>query len=120
MLGRFEIPLNSVVRLFPEDLKDFQDDRNLDERLRNEARYSSQQERMIKKVEEMKEEMTTLLPENLDYSKMIDINLECREKLASFRPGNIAAASRVPGVTPDVLVALLRYAKREGEFIEAR
>uniref|UniRef100_A0A7E4V9B7 Protein MTO1 homolog, mitochondrial n=1 Tax=Panagrellus redivivus TaxID=6233 RepID=A0A7E4V9B7_PANRE len=113
LLARHSVPLSAICDAFPSELGIFRADADLAERLHNESRYMSQQTRLNKRVNEMRLELTTLLPDDLDYSTLMDINLECREKLASFRPQNIAAASRVPGVTPDVLIALLRHAKRQ-------
>uniref|UniRef100_A0AC34FM05 Uncharacterized protein n=1 Tax=Panagrolaimus sp. ES5 TaxID=591445 RepID=A0AC34FM05_9BILA len=116
MLSRHNIALNELSKKFPSELGTFSDDDDLAQRLSSESRYATQQQRLIKKIDEMREELKAKLPDSLDYSKITEINLECREKLANYRPQNIAAASRVPGVTPDVLITLLRYAKRAHVF----
>jgi tRNA U34 5-carboxymethylaminomethyl modifying enzyme MnmG/GidA len=43
--------------------------------------------------------------------------MEYREKLAACRPQTLAAASRIPGMTPEVLVALLRYATKYNTMV---
>uniref|UniRef100_A0A914YFU5 Protein MTO1 homolog, mitochondrial n=1 Tax=Panagrolaimus superbus TaxID=310955 RepID=A0A914YFU5_9BILA len=117
MLSRHNIALNELAKKFPSELGAFSDDDDLAYRISSESRYAIEHRRLIKKVDEMREELKAKLPDSLDYSKITEINLECREKLANYRPQNIAAASRVPGVTPDVLITLLRYAKRAPVFI---
>ena len=38
--------------------------------------------------------------------------MDARVKLAEARPSSIAAASRIPGMTPAAIVFLLRHVKR--------
>ena len=54
-----------------------------------------------------------LLPPNLDYGA-IQLSGEDREKLAGSRPPNLAAAQRIPGVTPAALLLLLQHVRRRG------
>lgn len=52
------------------------------------------------------------LPENLDYAAVGSLSNEVRAKLEQARPATLGAASRIPGVTPAAIVALLRHVKR--------
>ncbi|CAL5222835.1 g5259 [Coccomyxa viridis] len=54
-----------------------------------------------------------LLPPDLDYSA-IQLSGEDREKLGAARPTNLAAAQRIPGVTPAALLSLLQHVRRRG------
>ncbi len=52
------------------------------------------------------------LPSDFDYDGISGLSNELKEKLRLRRPANIAAAGRVPGVTPAALSLLLVHAKR--------
>ncbi|ERL86273.1 hypothetical protein D910_03682 [Dendroctonus ponderosae] len=53
-----------------------------------------------------------MLPEDLNYnSESLSLSMEEREKLLAVQPQTIAAASRIPGVTPSSILRLLRYVK---------
>ena len=53
-----------------------------------------------------------MLPPDLDYRRVGSLSAEIREKLARARPATLGAASRIPGVTPAALTALLRHVRR--------
>lgn len=52
------------------------------------------------------------IPAGFDYSRVGSLSNEVRAKLEQTRPATLGAASRIPGVTPAAVVALLRYVKR--------
>ncbi len=52
-----------------------------------------------------------LLPADLDYGAL-QLSGEDSEKLAAARPPNLAAAQRIPGVTPAALLLLLQHVRR--------
>ena len=49
------------------------------------------------------------LPAEIDYSGIDGLRLEAREKLERVRPENIGQASRISGVNPADISALLIY-----------
>jgi len=49
------------------------------------------------------------IPLDLDYDLLAALSTEMREKLKSGRPVTIGAASRIPGVTPAAVAAVLTY-----------
>jgi tRNA uridine 5-carboxymethylaminomethyl modification enzyme len=54
------------------------------------------------------------LPADLDYTGIGSLSTEVRQKLAAARPASLAAAARIPGVTPAAISALLGHVKRRG------
>ncbi|HLG90277.1 MAG TPA: tRNA uridine-5-carboxymethylaminomethyl(34) synthesis enzyme MnmG [Alphaproteobacteria bacterium] len=58
-----------------------------------------------------RDESLDLLPD-IDYAAIGGLSTEVRQALTRARPQTLGAASRIPGVTPAALAALLRYVKR--------
>jgi tRNA uridine 5-carboxymethylaminomethyl modification enzyme len=52
------------------------------------------------------------LPESIDYSLINGLRIEAQLKLARSRPRTLGEASRLSGVTPSDIAALLVYAAR--------
>jgi tRNA uridine 5-carboxymethylaminomethyl modification enzyme len=52
------------------------------------------------------------LPADLDYAAVGGLSAECRAKLAAIRPASLGQASRISGMTPAALSALLRHVRR--------
>ncbi len=52
------------------------------------------------------------LPADLDYDTVGGLSTEVREKLKAGRPATLGAASRLAGVTPAALSALLAHVRR--------
>ncbi|XGW12487.1 hypothetical protein V3C99_013299 [Haemonchus contortus] len=114
MLYRHNIPLEDLKAALPDQLGHCLPDKlgNLETRLKYEASYEVAQKRMKNRMKEIDQESSSLIPEDIDYSKLQGLSAECWEKLDRARPLNLAAASRVPGVKPEAIVAILRYLKR--------
>ncbi len=53
------------------------------------------------------------LPPSLDYSKIAGLSNEIRQKLTERKPSSLADASKVPGITPAALTAILFHVKRK-------
>ena len=69
---------------------------------------------VAKKIAEIKRDEKLDIPTDLDYFNVQALNLsvEEREKLDLARPSTIAAASRIPGVTPSAVLNLLKFVKK--------
>ncbi|WKX94251.1 hypothetical protein Q1695_011477 [Nippostrongylus brasiliensis] len=114
MLYRHNISLKKLKETFPERLANSlsNDLDSLEKRIKCEGSYEGAVERMKIKMKEVDQESSSLIPEDIDYSKLKGLSVECWEKLDRARPLNLAAASRVPGVKPEAIIAILRYLKQ--------
>lgn len=70
----------------------------------------------IEKEKEIAEKMTQLdhikISPDTDYFSFASLSLEAREKLSRVKPLNLGQASRVSGVSPSDIVALMIYLKK--------
>jgi len=77
-----------------------------------EIKYSS----YIQKEEELVKHLSNLdsikLPEDLDYQNIQSLSKEAREKLSKLRPVNMGQASRVSGVSPADITALMIFLRQ--------
>jgi tRNA uridine 5-carboxymethylaminomethyl modification enzyme len=85
-------------------------------RIETEVKYEGYIKRQIRQAEKAKREENCLIPENVDYSKLINLSLEAREKLAKIRPLNLGQAARISGVNPadiSILTVFLEKIKNQ-------
>lgn len=80
--------------------------------IETEGLYASYLERQERDIDAFRRDEQLTLPEGLDYETIGGLSNEARQKLTSARPETLGAASRISGVTPAALVALLRHVKR--------
>lgn len=71
--------------------------------------YISREEDMAMKLSRLEE---VSIPEDLDYTKLLSISSEAREKFRSIQPRTIGQASRISGVSPSDISVLLIYLGR--------
>ena len=77
-------------------------------------KLEEQQVERFKKLEEKK------LSEDIDYSQILGLRLEARQKLNKIKPESVGQASRISGVSPadiSVLLIYLEQNRREGNKI---
>ena len=78
-----------------------------------EIKYAGYLRRQERQVHEMKKLEAHPLPPGLDYLSMQGLRLEARQKLDRIRPSNLGQASRVSGVSPADVAALMVYLEKE-------
>ena len=84
------------------------------EHLETEALYSGYIERQARDIAAFRRDEGLRLPDTLNYDGIGGISNEVKEKLKAVRPATIGQASRIEGVTPGALTALLAYIKKAG------
>lgn len=72
-------------------------------------KYEPYIERERKLNEKLKKLEDTPIPEDIDYDKVPGLTNEAREKLKKFRPLTVGQASRIDGITPATITALLTF-----------
>jgi tRNA uridine 5-carboxymethylaminomethyl modification enzyme len=82
------------------------------EQLEIEARYAGYLDRQAAEIAAYRRESAVAVPETLDYGAIGGLSTEAREKLTVARPATLAAAARIPGVTPAALTALMVHLRR--------
>ena len=65
-----------------------------------------------KEAEKLKKLEAIKLPSNFDYSKLNGLALEARQKFNAIQPENIGQASRISGVNPSDINALILHIKK--------
>ena len=76
-------------------------------------KYAGYIKRQLKQVAEFERLERRTLPPDLDYTTVTCLRLEARQKLQEIRPANIGQASRISGVSPADIAALMVYLQME-------
>ena len=74
--------------------------------------YEGYIKRQMKQVEEFTRMEVRKLPAELDYETVPGLRLEARQKLNEIRPENFGQASRISGVSPADIAALMVYLEK--------
>ena len=75
-------------------------------------KYKGYIERQKEEVQKTLAHESMLIPENMDYDKVVGLSFEVRQKLKAGRPETLGQASRISGVTPAAVSLLLIHLKR--------
>ena len=99
------------------DLAPFDPDRpdlppDVAEQVEISVKYAGYIQRQQKQVEDFRKMERRRLPPDLDYSAIQGLRLEAREKLNAVRPADLGQASRISGVSPADVTALMIYLER--------
>ncbi|MBQ0093324.1 MAG: tRNA uridine-5-carboxymethylaminomethyl(34) synthesis enzyme MnmG [Bacteroidales bacterium] len=72
-------------------------------------RYSGYIERERQLAEKIRRLEELKIPEDFDFDRIQGLTIECRQKFKKYKPGTIAQASRISGVSPADISVLLVY-----------
>ena len=104
-----EVSRETINKLWPE-LSDMPG--IVYEALEIEARYSGYIKRQMADIEVFKKDENLKLKEDIDYTKIGGLSREMVAKLSKVKPSTIGEASRIPGVTPAAITAIIGFVKR--------
>jgi tRNA uridine 5-carboxymethylaminomethyl modification enzyme len=82
------------------------------EQIQIDAQYSGYIERQMADIEAYRKDENLVIPSWIDYTTIGSLSSEVIDKLQMARPETLGAASRIPGVTPAAVIALLRHVKK--------
>jgi tRNA uridine 5-carboxymethylaminomethyl modification enzyme len=77
-----------------------------------EVKYEGYVRREEARAVRLREQAGFSLPDDLPYADMVTLSREARDKLQRVRPGNLAQAGRIPGVSPADLQNLVMEVRR--------
>ncbi|MEN3975334.1 tRNA uridine-5-carboxymethylaminomethyl(34) synthesis enzyme MnmG [Emcibacter sp. SYSU 3D8] len=112
LLGYADVTIERLGNIWPE-LLEFSP--AVREQLEIDGRYAGYMDRQEADVVAFRKDESLALPGDLDYSAIGGLSNEVRDKLIRARPATLGAASRISGVTPAALTALLGFVRRSSE-----
>lgn len=79
-----------------------------------EIKYRGYIEREVDRIRRVRATLNVQLPADLDYTRLVALRTEAREKLDAIRPRTLGQAARIPGITPsDISILRVVAAKRK-------
>lgn len=81
----------------------------VEEQVEIQLKYAGYIERQLRQVKEFAKMENRKLPKDIDYEKVAGLRIEARQKLQKIRPENFGQASRISGVSPADVAALMVY-----------
>lgn len=104
LLKRPEIAVNDLIQL---GIIDSQIHPWVARRLEIELKYHGYIQRQKREVNQFQRMEAAPIPDTLDYDQVPGLSRELRERLKAVRPTSLGQASRVPGITPAAVSALM-------------
>jgi tRNA uridine 5-carboxymethylaminomethyl modification enzyme len=111
ILRRPEMHYADVARLSPT-LSAMEMDGETVEQIEIEIKYEGYLVRQMGEIAAFRKSESLRLPETLDYGGVYGISREAKEKFEKIRPLSIGQASRISGVSPADITALLVHLRR--------
>lgn len=110
LLAYPDIDWARLVEIWPDELGGIPV--QIAEQVEIDALYAGYLERQQADILAFRRDEAINLPRDLDYARVGGLSNEAREKLEFARPDTLGQASRIEGVTPGALTAVLAHVKR--------
>lgn len=101
-----DVSRETILNLFPE-IKKF--DLKVYEQVEIESRYAGYIKRQLADIEVFKKDENLKIRDDINYAKIGGLSREMVDRLTKIRPSTIGEASRIMGVTPAAITAILGY-----------
>lgn len=82
------------------------------ERVETEVKYEGYVKRQTEEIQRVKRAWDSPIDQSIDYNVINGLKLEAREKLSNVKPETIGQASRLGGVDPPDIAALMVYVEK--------
>jgi len=109
LLNQAGITIDTLKNIWPEIV-------NIDpiilEQIKTDSLYSGYTKRQEAEIASLRKDENLLLPKSIDFTKIGGLSNEVVQKLEMVKPETLGAASRIPGVTPAAVIALMRFVKK--------
>ncbi len=83
--------------------------RRVRQQMHIEATYKGYLQRQDAEVRQLKASDAVKVPEGIDYARIGGLSVEMRERLVAARPESFGALTRVPGLTPPAVTAVMTH-----------
>ncbi len=107
-LRRPEVGWNELCEMAPEVARSSSSQRSV-EQVVIETKYAGYIRRQAADIERNAKSEAIRIPDTFDFVAVPQLRHEAREKLSRVRPGTLAQAGRVSGITPADLAVLMLY-----------
>jgi len=109
LLAYESIGLSDLARIWPE-VGGFAPD--VAEQVEIDAQYAGYLDRQEADILAFRKDEALLLPKGIDYSAIIGLSNEARNKLEAAKPATLGQAARLDGMTPAALTLLLKVVRK--------
>lgn len=114
LVSRPEVELKKLLNLVPRGTfakysLDSELPKDVVESVQISLKYKGYIDREKLQAEKLRRLEDLKIPADFDFSKLSGLTIECRQKLEKYKPGTIAQASRISGVSPADVSVLLVY-----------
>lgn len=108
-----DINFSKLEKIWPEILlpEISQIDHATKKQIAIDATYSPYLDRQQRDIDLFSKEENMKIPLDIDYYKIHSLSNEVREKLTKYRPATIGLATRIQGITPASLMAIMIFVK---------
>ncbi len=108
IIARKSFTLEKLTQLLP-DLAQYNS--YIQEQIMIDAKYARYVEKQLDEIEKMKKNIHIKIPEGFDFKNVKGLSKEIIEKMETFNPPTLQAASQISGVTPAAIEIIHIYIK---------
>ena len=108
LVKRPEISIDNVMNFIDSEYSD-----EVKEQVEINIKYEGYIKKAVQEAEKMLEYENIKIPEDIDYSKVINLASEAKQKLNEIRPISVGQAMRISGVNPSDITMIMMYLKKD-------